>query len=390
MGVLDRVVNIDDMRNAARSRLPGFVFEGMERGNGDGNARNVEALERYRFTARALVDAVQPALSVDLFGRRHAFPMGISSVGLASAFRPRADELLASAAREADVPFILSGAANASVETIARIAGDNAWFQFYGTAKREVTERVIRRAGDAGIKVLVYTVDFPISPRNEVMVRKGVSLARPLGWTGIRRNFLDAVMHLPWALEFLRGGGPQKLDTWVPFAPPGADVGGVLGAYRDLCFHNQTWQELEHARRVWPGKLVIKGIVHPDDAARAVDMGVDAVTVSNHGGIKLECMAPAIDSLAPVVAAVGGRVPVFFDGGIRKGAHVLAALCLGARYCFGGRYTLYGVSAAGQVGVARSLEIMKSDIAFNMAMIGCPSVAELGPQFFAPGCCEAA
>jgi len=182
-------------------------------------------------------------------------------------------------------------------------------------------------------------------------------------------------------LRYLASGGMPLMDTWARYAPAGASPGEVGAFFRSQSPSIQTWRDLERLRVGWPGRFVLKGIQHPDDARRAADLGVDAVIVSNHGGKSFDALPSPVDTLPAVKAALGGRMPVMLDSGIRRGADIVIALCLGADFVFVGRSTLYGVAAAGEAGAARAIAILRDEIDLTLAMIGCSTVDALGPSF---------
>ena len=386
MVAVDRAVSIEDLRRLALRRLPHFVSGYLEGGAGDGGGirRNVDAFRKYQFIPRGLADVTPVDTGVELFGRKYASLFGISAVGIAGIYRRHADELLAQAARDANIPFILSGASHATIETIGRIAPDHAWYQLYGAHTPQVTEAMLTRARDAGVKVLVYTVDYPLAPRSEVSARTGVSMATGPTLRTFPSLFLDALRHPSWTAEYLRGGGLPKLESWTAYAPAGSNASQVAAYYVKHWNNAQTWRDLDKIRSLWKDKLVIKGLVHAGDASRALEAGADAVTISNHGGNKLDCMQGALDSLAQVRASVGRDARLFFDGGIRRGSDLVVAKALGANFCFTGRATIYGVTAGGLRGARRAIEILQSDLAYTMAMIGCRTVPDITHDYLGP------
>lgn len=381
-----RAVTIADLKAMARRRLPDFAFIPLETGSGDGSGpiRNVEAFRRRPLGARALVDVTEVRQAVTVFGRSYAAPFGVSAVGYANNLRRNADQWLAEAAAEADIPFMLSGGSSAAIEEIARIAPRHVWQQLYAARDPAITDDIVRRARDAGVEVLVYTADSPVPPRNDWLARSGIALpatVRPSAWPSV---LWQAATHPGWSWDHAQRGGLPRMESWAPYAPPGSGVAAVARVFqRNVpCVH--TWAEVERVRRLWPGALVVKGLVHPDDAARAAECGADAVTVSNHGGNKLDTMGAALDFLPPVAAAARGRIPLLFDGGIRKGSDVLTALALGADFTFVGRATLYGVIAAGLPGARRAIAILKDEIARTLALIGCPSARAMDETYLQP------
>ncbi|MGE0565476.1 MAG: alpha-hydroxy acid oxidase [Pseudolabrys sp.] len=379
MGLIDRAVNIEDLRHLALRRLPRFVGDYLETGAGDGGGirRNVDAFRKYRLVPRVLTGPTPVDTAVDLFGTKYASLFGISAVGIAGIYRRRADECLAEAARAANIPFILSGASHASIETICRIAPDHTWYQLYGAHRPDVTETMMAQARDAGVKVLVYTVDYPVAPRSDVIARTGVSMATGPSLRTFPRLFLDALLHPFWTADYLRGGGLPKLESWARHAPRGGNAREVAAYYVANWSNAQTWRDLDRVREFWKGPLIVKGIVHSDDVLRAVQAGADAVTISNHGGNKLDCMQGALDSLAGIRPAVGGQVRLFFDGGIRRGSDLIVAKALGADFCFTGRATLYGVTAGGLRGARRAVDLLQSELEYTMAMVGCRTVPDI-------------
>ena len=387
MMAVDRAINIEDLRRLALRRLPRFVGDYLEGGAGDGGGirRNVDVFRKYQLVPRALADATPVDTTVELFGRQYASLFGISAVGLAGIYRRHADELLAEAARDANIPFILSGASTASIETVCRIAPDNTWYQLYGAHRPDVTERMMAQARDAGVKVLVYTVDYPVAPRSEVVGRTGVSMAKGPSPRTFPRLFLDAARHPSWTADYLRGGGLPKLESWAPYAPAGSNAKQVAAYYVQNWSNAQTWRDLDHVRAFWKGPLVVKGLVHSDDVVRAAQAGADAVTISNHGGNKLDCMEATLDALAQIRPAVGSGLRLFFDGGIRRGSDLIVAKALGADFCFTGRTTIYGVAAGGLRGAKRAIDILQSDLNYTMAMIGCRSVSDITRDYVTAG-----
>jgi (S)-mandelate dehydrogenase len=378
MAAVDRAVTIEDLRQLALRRLPGFIGRYVEQAAGDGGgiARNVGAFRNYQLIPRALVDVTPVDTTTELFGRKYASLFGVSAVGTGGIYHRHFDEILAETARDANLPYILSGSGTASIETVSRIAPDHTWFQLYAANDDALTDHMIGRATDAGVKVLVLTVDYPVAPRSEVIARTGVSLATGPTLRSFPRLFFDALRHPYWAAEYLRGGTP-KLESWAQYAPPGSSTQQVSRYYIDNWVRNSTWRDLDRVRKLWTGALVVKGLVHPDDVLRAVQAGADAVTISNHGGNKLDCMQASLDSLAAARKAVGPGVRLFMDGGIRRGSDIAVAKALGADHCFIGRATIYGTAAGGRRGAQRAVDILQNDLTYTMAMIGCRTNADI-------------
>jgi (S)-mandelate dehydrogenase len=375
----DKAINIDDLRRMAKRHLPRLCFDFIEGGLEDehGIARNAGVFERHALVPRYLVDVARRDLSASLFGQRYALPFGIAPTGLAGLFRRGADLMLAQAAKAADIPFIMSGASTGSIEDVGKLAPQHAWYQLYGARDRAVSEDMIRRARDAGLSTLVLTVDVPVTSKRERNLRNG--FVRPYRLSP--SIVLDALGHPAWLADYLRHGGMPYFDNWRPYAAAGASAGEVADYLGTQTPSIQTWQDLETYRRLWPRKLVVKGILHIDDARRAAEMGVDGIIVSNHGGRQLDRAPSPLEVLLPITQAVGSRVAVMFDSGVRRGSDIVIARCLGARFVFVGRATLYGCAAGGVKGAQRAIDILRDEIDRVMVQIGCPAIDQLGPDW---------
>ena len=371
-------VNIDDLRRLARRRLPRVVFDFIEGGVEDehGLEVNETSFARRRLVPRYLVDISRRDQSAALFGHTYASPFGIAPTGLAALFRADADLILARAAAAANIPFIMSGASTASIEEAAQAAPAHAWYQLYAARDKKISEDMIRRARDAGLDTLVLTVDVPVSSKRERNVRNGFELPLKLRWS----KSLEALMHPLWIAGYLRHGMP-RFHNWAPYAEPGASAKAIAAFVARQIPCSVTWRDLENFRRLWPRHLVVKGILHPDDAVRAAQAGVDGIMVSNHGGRQLDQAPAPLDMLPAICAAVGDKITVMLDSGVRRGADVLTALCLGARFVFVGRATLYGAAAGGLGGAQKAIEILRKEIDLVMGQIGCPRLDGLGPGF---------
>ncbi len=369
-------VNIDDLRRLARRRLPRMVFDFIEGGVEDERCLEVNeaSFARHRIVPRYMVDISRRDQSTTLFGKSYASPFGIAPTGLAALFRADADLLLARAAATANIPFIMSGASTASIEVAAQVAPAHTWYQLYAARDNKISEDIIRRARDANLGTLVLTVDVPVSSKRERNVRNGFELPLKLKWS----KSLEALMHPLWIAEYLRRGIP-RFDNWAPYAEPGASAKAIAAFVGRQIPCSVTWRDLENFRRLWPRHMVVKGIMHPDDAVRAAQIGVDGIMVSNHGGRQLDQAPAPLEMLAPICAAAGDKLAVMLDGGVRRGADILTALCLGARFVFVGRATLYGAAAGGLPGAQKAIDILRKEIDLVMAQIGCPALTGLGP-----------
>jgi L-lactate dehydrogenase (cytochrome)/(S)-mandelate dehydrogenase len=284
--------------------------------------------------------------------------------------------MLAEAARDANVPFIMSGAATGSMEALAKLAPDHGWYQLYSAKDQSVSEDMIKRAGDLGLKTLVFTIDVPEGSNRERNIRNGFS--RPLKMTW--KTKLDALRHPVWLMEYLKHGTPMMYN-WAKYVGPDATADKVadLVSYQNRA--PMTWKHVERYRELWKGNFVLKGIMHPDDAIRAHSLGVDGLMVSNHGARQLDNAPSPLEVLPAINSAVGDKMTLMLDGGVRRGLDALIAICMGAKFCFVGRPTLYGVTAGGIPGAAKALQIFRREIDISMAQMGAPKIADLGPQF---------
>jgi (S)-mandelate dehydrogenase len=385
---VDKAINIEDLHRMAKRRLPKIAFDFIEGGLEDerGLERNTSAFHKHQLLPRYLVDVSTRDQTRTLFGHTYASPFGISPTGGAGLFRRGADLMLAEAAARTNIPYIMSGASNDSIEAAVRVAPANAWYQLYAAREAGVREDMIRRTADAGMAALVLTVDVPVGSKRERNIRNGFANVRGglLQALSLKPSILaEALTHPGWIVEYLRhGGGTPMLQNWQPYAPSGANSEQVYNFARSLQpFNAQTWRDLEHYRRLFPRHLVVKGVMNPTDALRAVEIGCDGIIVSNHGGRQLDQAPASLDVLPAIKAAVGDKLTVMLDSGGRRGADILIALCLGAQFMFLGRPTLYGAAAGGIPGVNKAITILREEIDLVMAQIGCPSLDQLGPDF---------
>jgi len=385
MGV-ERALNFHDLRAIARRRLPRIIFDFIEGGCDDDFCldRNRDAFQKYRLMPRYLVDTSQRDQGVTLFGRRYSAPFGMCPMGLIGLAQPNTDLLLAAAAAEFNLPYLMSNASNASIEQAARIAPDNTWFQIYMTTDDGINQDLVKRARDLGLQTLVVTVDVPENSNRERNRRNG--FGRPPKMT--LPVMLEAALHPGWVLQFLRHGRTPPMENWDPYAAPGAGRQGgadLYGKYTPARAMN--WARLDEVRRLWPGNLVVKGILDPRDALRAVEAGVNGIIVSNHGGRQLD-MAPApIEVLPWIKAAVGERAELLLDSGVRRGSDIVIALALGAKCTLFGRPWLYAsVAGRGAPGVRHAVSIMRREVDIIMGQTGLVSLDAVPAEtVWAPG-----
>ena len=368
--------NIADLRDKARRRLPRGIWEYAERGTEDelGMGRNRAAFDRITFRPRVLRGVAAIDTSARILGQTAAFPLALAPTGAAGLLWHRGDLALAKAAALAGVPFTISSASTMDLPLIAK-AGGRLWFQLYLWEDRSLSMGVIDQAWDLGCDTLFVTLDMPVPPNREYIHRSGFGTPFRLN----ARNTLDVLTHPRWLATVmgryaLEGGIPSQANlperlrrSIIKGAPPGA-----LFKQDDL-----DWEGVQLLRDRWPGKLVLKGILRADDAERALAMGAAGVVVSNHGGRALDGSAATLDCLPDIVAAVGSKMTILLDSGIRRGSDIAKALALGADAVLAGRAPLYGLAAGGEAGVSCAIEILRAETARTMAMLGARSVAEV-------------
>jgi L-lactate dehydrogenase (cytochrome) len=373
------LLSIADLERACSRRLPsslhGYVSSGAE--DGSTLAANRAAFERWQFVPRALVDVSVRSQRTSLFGKSWSGPIGISPMGVAGLCSFDGDRALACAAQEANLPFILSGASTTPLESVAA-AAPGSWFQAYLPARQEIIAPLLARVAAAGIGVLVVTIDVPLASTREIELRNGFSLplrlSRKLVMGGLARPRWLATT---FARTLLRSGIPHFENFAATrgsaiVAAPGGDHRAGRAA---LC-----WDDLRAIRKQWKGTLVIKGILRPADAAAAEAIGADGIIVSNHGGRQLDGAVAPLDVLPAIVSAAPG-LEVMIDSGFRRGTDVIKALALGAKFVFVGRPVMYGLAIAGQAGAAFALALLQKEIDLNLALLGCPDIADLSSDF---------
>lgn len=377
-----RVFNVEDLRQIARRRLPRIAWDYLEGGAEDEcTARiNREVFEQIRFCPRTLVNVEGRSQQVTVFGKTFASPFGLAPTGAAGLYGFRADTALARAARTAGVPCVISTAAFEAMEDVARdAAGATLWFQLYMSKDREAAHVLIDRARDAGYEALVVTTDVPVMGNREFNRKNGFEI--PFRLSG--RNLIDGLLHPRWLAGVF---GRTLAHSGVPrFLNTDTNVGGRIIAKTLSDFRSRrtelTWDDMRWVRSVWPGKLFIKGILRPDDALAALDCGADGIFISNHGARQLDGAVSPIQVLPAIREAVGERLVIMVDGGIRRGADIVKALALGADMAFVGRAPLYGIAAGGEAGALRVLEILREEVDRVLALLGCPGVADLDTDF---------
>lgn len=369
-------VNIADLRQLARRRLPRAVFDYID-GGADAEVtlrENCRAFDRVTWRPRSAVATPACDLRTTVLGTPMAMPLLLAPVGSSRMFYPRGEEAAARAAGAAGLHYILSTLSGCRLEDVKAATIGPAWYQLYLLGGRDVAVSAINRAKAAGFSALVVTIDTPVAGLRERDVRNGIKELlgpNPLSKLPFVWQFLARPR---WLVDFLGDGGLMKFPNVVlpGIGPmPYADVGAALEQ------SVVSWPDLRWIRDAWRGPVVVKGVHTADDARQAIDAGADAIVVSNHGGRQLDGVAATLRVLPEVVAAVDGRVEVLLDGGIRRGGDIAKALCLGARAVLAGRAYAYGLGAGGGAGVTRAIEILRSDLVRTLKLLGCESVTAL-------------
>ncbi|MGQ0385182.1 MAG: alpha-hydroxy acid oxidase [Gammaproteobacteria bacterium] len=367
-------INIGDLREIARRRLPRFVFEYVDGGAEDELtlAGNRRSFSRLRFRPRTLVDVSSRDLSATLLGSRSALPVVVGPTGLNGLCWRDGDMALARAAATAGVPFAMSTVSMSLVEDVAREAPGRHWLQAYVFSERAITEAIIRRARDAGFECVVLTSDFPVAGKRERDWRTGLLPSQKFTLA----TKLDMLLHPRW-LASVATRRPRFVNVERELGP-GRDVNAFVG--HNMFDASFRWDDLARLRDLWPRKLLLKGVLRTDDAERAVAAGLDGIVLSNHGGRQLDGAIAGLEALPEVRRAIGGRASVLVDGGVRRGGDIAKAVALGAEGVLLGRAPVYGLAAGGEAGAARALSILADEFDRTLALLGCRDVASLTPD----------
>lgn len=370
------MISSQDLRDRARARIPRFAFDYMEGGAGEENAvsRSRAAFQHRCLHPHVLVNSEQRASMKHRFlGRDWSLPFGIAPVGLPGLIWPGADLAFARAAKVADAPYVCPTPATETLENLLAAAQGVAMFQLYVGASAQITDDLIARAERAGAAALIVTADVPRPGKRLRDLRNGFGLPLKIG----PRMALDLVRHPLWSLATLRHGAP-KLANLAAYAEPGAGARTLAQVMAAQSSGRLDWDVLARIRDRWRGQLVLKGVMDPTDALRAVSAGVDAIQVSCHGGRQLDGAPAPLNALADIRAALPAGFPVALDGGARSGEDILKALEAGADFVFLGRPFLYAVGALGHAGPGALFEMLATELEAAMAMTGRTSIAEIG------------
>ena len=381
---LSAAASVDDLRRIARRRLPRGVFDYIDGAAEDEHtlAHNRAAFEAIPFRPRVLRDVSAVDTTTTLLGKQLPFPLVLAPTGFTRIADPEGELAVARSAARAGLPYTLSTLGTRSIEEMAAAGGPGArqWFQVYVWRDRGLVADMIERAAGAGYEALVITVDTAVLGRRERDVRRGFSLPPKIGLG----TFVDGALHPGWTWRFVRAE-PIKFANVV-----GRDVGDGSSAVSLAEYVNSQfdaaldWDDLEWMRSVWRGPIIVKGIQTVADAVLAAEHGVDAIALSNHGGRQLDGAPAPIELVAPVAQAVGGRVEIICDGGVRRGGDIVKAVALGATACMTGRPYLYALGAAGERGVDHVIGLFREGVRRTMALVGADSIAALGPDHVGP------
>ena len=354
-----------DARRLARKRLPWMVFDYIDGAAGQehGAALSNRVLQDIRLTPRVLRDVRNRDLSVTLFDKLMTRPFGISPMGMCNLAAPGADLQLAKIAREHRVPHGVSTVASTDMETLHKVSGGTAWFQLYFSGDGSGTFKLVERARAAGYTTLVLTLDVPEVGRRPRELRHGFKMPFRIG----PRQFVDFALHPRWSLTSLAKGSPKMANF----------DGKTYKFDRTESRAAADWNYFDKLRAVWPGKLVVKGVLHPEDAQRLVNAGADAIQVSSHGCRQLDSAPPAILALRDIRAIVGPDYPLFYDTGIRSGEDIVKAYVMGADFVFLGRILLFAIAAGGIEGLRVLWDILSQEVSLAMAQLGVTTIAEL-------------
>jgi (S)-mandelate dehydrogenase len=365
-----------DLRARARRRLPNFAFEYADGGAGadTGIARNWAALDAVEMVPRYGRVIEPPPADTTLFGKAYAAPIGIAPIGGPGTAYPGAETWLAKAAQAANVPYTLGLLSGMDIERAAEIAPDVLWLQLYRFSKNDhrIGLDLVRRAEEASVNVLVLTIDTPTRTTRPREVKSGIM--NPFKLT--TRLKLDAMRSPHWMRALIRSGIP-KFTSLAPYMDPGVSIAEAAAFIRRESGGAFTWDEIARYRDKWKKPLVLKGVMHPEDAARAVELGIDGLFVTNHGGRQIDALPAPIDVLPAIAAAVGDKAELIYDSGVRSGVDAARAVALGADAAFAGKAFLWSLGALGERGPAHVIDVLIDDVSATLGQLGCQNVEEL-------------
>lgn len=372
---LARAASVTDLRRIAKRRLPHGVFDYIDGAAEDelALANNTEAYHRIFFKPRVLRDVSNVDPSTTILGRFAPLPLALAPTGFSRIADPQGELAVARAAGRAGLAYTLSTLGTRSIEEIGRVDVERKWFQVYVWRDRGKVKEMIDRAADAGFEALMITVDTAVLGKRDRDVRRGFSLPPKIGLDTI----LDGAIHPGWTWSFVRSEPIMFANVVGREQVDGSDAVSLADYINSQFDPGLSWPDIDWLRTVWDGPIIIKGIQTVADAELAVEHGVDAISLSNHGGRQLDSAPATIDLVAPVADAVGGQIEIYCDGGVRRGSDIVKAVALGANACLIGRAYFYALGAGGEAGVDHVLGLFDADVRRTMALVGARTVAEI-------------
>ena len=369
----NRYPSVEDLRKLAKKRIPKFAFEYLDGGcNEDVNIKkNTERIRKIELKPEYLIDYKTANLKTELFGKNYDAPFGISPIGLQGLMWPKSPEILAKAAFDNNIPFILSTVTTSSIETISEITEGNAWFQLYHPAEEKVTVDILKRAENAGCPVLVILADVPSFGYRPRDIRNGLSMPPKMSI----KNIIEAIKRPQWLMQTLKNGQPN-FEILKPYMPKNLNL-NQLAKFMDVTFSGRLDEEkIKKIRDNWKGKLVIKGVESIHDVEKACNIGLDGIIVSNHGGRQVDVGQATIDSMNLIIPKYKNKIKIMMDSGIRGGADVARVMSCGADFCFLGRTFMYGVSALGKKGGTHTITMLKKQLTQIMEQFSCGEISD--------------
>ena len=369
----NRYPSVEDLRKLAKKRIPKFAFEYLDGGcNEDVNIKkNTQRIRKIELKPEYLIDYKTANLKTELFGKNYDAPFGISPIGLQGLMWPKSPEILAKAAFDNNIPFILSTVTTSSIETISEITEGNAWFQLYHPAEEKVTVDILKRAENAGCPVLVILADVPSFGYRPRDIRNGLSMPPKMSI----KNIIEAIKRPQWLMQTLKNGQPN-FEILKPYMPKNLNL-NQLAKFMDVTFSGRLDEEkIKKIRDNWKGKLVIKGVESIHDVEKACNIGLDGIIVSNHGGRQVDVGQATIDSMNSIIPKYKNKIKIMMDSGIRGGADVARVMSCGADFCFLGRTFMYGVSALGNKGGTHTITMLKKQLTQIMEQFSCGEISD--------------
>src|SRR5580693_1475437 len=371
-----RVVNIEDLRRRAERRLPRAVFDYLDGGAESETSlrENNRAFESVKFRPRNAMAVPQCDLRTKVLGAELSFPAILAPIGYSRLIHPAGEVAASRGAGAAGTAYILSTISGHKMEDVRAASKGPLWYQLYLLGGRAAAEAALDRAWKAGFTALFVTIDTGVAGMRERDIRNGVGQLMGGNWIGMIPHLSQFFSRPTWVASYLMDGGLHKLPNVIL---PGQGPMALIDVAAALATSVVTWKDFEWLRAVWPGPIVVKGVLTGDDARRSIDAGAAGVIVSNHGGRQLDNVSATLRVLPEVVKAVDGQIEVLMDGGVRRGGDIIKAICMGARAVLVGRAYAYGLAAAGEPGVTRAIAILRADLERTMKLLGCTSIGDL-------------